>query len=85
MLLVAYVLTIVSFALVIGAVARLVNPGHQDLGLFATAGVGLVGLLGGGMLMNLLWIRSGLVGLVFAVAVAAVLVWAVTPERQPVS
>lgn len=82
MLIVAYVLTIASFALAIGAAARLVNPGRQDLGIAATAGIGLVGLLGGGMLTDLLWIRSGLVGLVFAVAVATVLVWAVTPERQ---
>lgn len=82
MLLIAYIVTIASFALVIGAVARLVNPGHQDLGVLATVGIGLVGLLGGGMLMNLLWIRSGLVGIGFAVAVAALLVWAVTPERQ---
>ena len=84
MLIVAYVLTIASFALAIGAVARLVNPGRQDLGVSATVGIGLVGLLGGSMLTNLLWIRSGLVGLVFAVAVAAVLVWAVTPEHQAV-
>ena len=82
MLIVVYVLTIASFALAIGAVARLVNPGRQDLGIVATVGIGLVGLLGGSMLTNLLWIRSGLVGLVFAVAVAAVLVWAVTPEHQ---
>lgn len=84
MLIVAYMLTIASFALAIGAVARLVNPGRQDLSILATVGIGLVGLLGGSMLTNLLWIRSGLVGLVFAVAVAAVLVWAVTPERQTV-
>jgi len=82
MLIVAYVLTIASFALVIGAVARLVNPGRQDLGITETVGIGLVGLLGGGMLTDLLWIRSGLVGLVFAVAVATVLVWAVTPELR---
>ena len=82
MLIVAYVLTIAAFALAIGAVARLVNPGRQDIGIAATVGIGLVGLLGGSMLTNLLWIRSGVIGLVFAVAVAAVLVWAVTPERQ---
>ena len=41
-------------------------------------------LVGGGLLTRLLWIHSGLLGLVFAVGVAAVLVWAVTPQRQPV-
>ncbi len=84
MLLVAYLLTIASFALVIGALARLVHPGHEDLGIASTIGIGFVGLLGGGLLTRLLWIRSGLLGLVFAVGVAAVLVWAVTPQRQPV-
>ncbi|HEV3225722.1 MAG TPA: hypothetical protein VGZ52_02770 [Acidimicrobiales bacterium] len=84
MLLVAYVLIIVSFSLVIGALARLVHPGHDDLGLVATVGVGLVGLVVGSLLTRALWLRSGLLGLGFAVGVAALLVWAVTPDRRTV-
>ena len=84
MLLVAYLLTIASFSLAIGASARLVHPGHEDLGISATLAIGLVGLIGGGLLTRLLWIRSGLLGLVFAVGVAALLVWAVSPQRQRV-
>ena len=84
MLLFDYALTIVSFSLVIGALARLVHPGPDDLGFLATIGIGVVGLIGGGMLTRLLWIHSGLLGMAFAVAVASVLVWAVTPQRQAV-
>jgi len=84
MLLIAYVLTIASFALGIGALARLIHPGREDLGIIATIAIGLGGLVGGGLLTRLLWIHSGLLGLVFAVGIAALLVWAVTPQRQPV-
>ncbi len=84
MLLITYLLTIASFALGIGALARLLHPGHDDLGFAATIAIGLAGLVGGGLLTRLLWLHSGLLGLAFAVGVAVVLVWAVAPQRQTV-
>ena len=76
---IAYLLTIASFGLLIGALARLVHPGHEDMGVGLTVLVGLGGLVGAAVLTRVLWVRSGLLGLLFAVGVAALLVWAVEP------
>jgi uncharacterized membrane protein YeaQ/YmgE (transglycosylase-associated protein family) len=57
--------------LVIGALGRLVLPGRQDIGLLATALIGIAASLLGGILANLLdvgWVIQFLV----AVALAAV-------------
>ncbi|WP_016697416.1 GlsB/YeaQ/YmgE family stress response membrane protein [Actinoalloteichus spitiensis] len=40
--------------LIIGALARLVKPGKQNLGLLATLGLGLVGSVIGGTIASLL-------------------------------
>ncbi|AUS77865.1 GlsB/YeaQ/YmgE family stress response membrane protein [Actinoalloteichus sp. AHMU CJ021] len=40
--------------LIIGALARLVKPGRQNLGLLATLGLGLVGSVIGGTIASLL-------------------------------
>ena len=82
---IAYLLTIASFSLLIGATARLLQPGHQDMGIALTVLVGLGGLVGASVLTHVLWVRSGVLGLVFAVGVAALLVWAVEPPKQPTS
>jgi uncharacterized membrane protein YeaQ/YmgE (transglycosylase-associated protein family) len=38
----------IVFGLVVGALARLIKPGRQNLGLLATLGLGLVGSVIGG-------------------------------------
>ena len=44
----------IVFGLVIGAVARLIKPGRQNLSVLATLGLGIVGSLIGGTVASLL-------------------------------
>jgi uncharacterized membrane protein YeaQ/YmgE (transglycosylase-associated protein family) len=75
-LLVGFALNLLWFVLgglVIGALARLVLPGRQDIGLLGTAGGGIAGSLLGGVIADaadLGWLLQ----LVVAIGVAAALV-----------
>lgn len=64
--------------LVIGALARLLKPGRQNLGLLATLGLGLVGSVIGGVVANLLGtgdvFELNVIGFVVAVIAAVLLV-----------
>lgn len=64
--------------LVIGALARLLKPGKQNLGLLATLGLGLVGSVIGGVVANLLGtgdiFELNVIGFVVAVIAAVLLV-----------
>lgn len=64
--------------LVIGALARLVTPGRQRLGILATLLLGLAGSVVGGTIANLLgtgdiW-ELNVLGFVFAVIAAVLLI-----------
>lgn len=64
--------------LVIGALARLIKPGKQNLGILGTLGLGVVGSLIGGTIAWL--IRSGsilelnVLGFIFAVVASVLLI-----------
>jgi uncharacterized membrane protein YeaQ/YmgE (transglycosylase-associated protein family) len=64
--------------LIIGALARLIKPGKQNLGLLATLGLGLVGSLIGGVIAHALGTGSiwelNVLGFVLAVVAAVLLV-----------
>lgn len=64
--------------LVIGALARLIKPGKQDLGLVATLLLGLAGSVIGGLVANLLGtgdiFELNIIGFVVAVVAAVLLV-----------
>ena len=64
--------------LIIGALARLIKPGKQDLGLLATLGLGLVGSLIGGLIAQLLGtggiFELNILGFVLAVVAAVMLI-----------
>lgn len=64
--------------LVIGALARLIKPGRQSLGLLATLGLGLVGSLIGGLIAQFfgtgdIW-ELNILGFVLAVVAAVLLI-----------
>jgi len=64
--------------LIIGALARLIKPGKQDLGLLATLGLGLVGSLIGGLIAQLFGtggiFELNVIGFVLAVVAAVLLI-----------
>lgn len=66
--------------LIIGALARLVKPGKQNLGIAATLGLGLAGSVIGGVIANLLGTGSifelNALGFVVAVIAAVLLIGA---------
>jgi uncharacterized membrane protein YeaQ/YmgE (transglycosylase-associated protein family) len=68
----------IVFGLVVGAVARLIKPGRQNLSLLATLGLGLVGSIIGGVIANLLGTGSvfelNILGSIVAVIASVALV-----------
>jgi uncharacterized membrane protein YeaQ/YmgE (transglycosylase-associated protein family) len=73
-----YVIGFLVFGLVVGALARLIKPGRQNLSLLATLGLGVVGSLIGGVVANLLGTGSiwelDLLGSIVAIVAAVMLV-----------
>ena len=68
----------IVFGLVVGALARLINPGRQNLSLIATLGLGLVGSVIGGTVAWLIgtgdiW-ELDFIGAVIAIVAAVALV-----------
>lgn len=64
--------------LIIGALARLITPGKQNLGIFATLALGLVGSLIGGLIAQFFGTGSiwelNVLGFVLAVVAAVLLI-----------
>ena len=64
--------------LIIGALARLIKPGRQNLGLLATLGLGLVGSVIGGLIASFFGTGSiwelNILGFVLAVVASVLLV-----------
>ncbi len=64
--------------LIIGALARLIKPGKQNIGLLATLALGLVGSVIGGVIANLLGTGSifelNILGFIVAVIAAVLLI-----------
>jgi uncharacterized membrane protein YeaQ/YmgE (transglycosylase-associated protein family) len=68
----------IVFGLVVGALARLLKPGKQNLSILATLGLGLVGSVIGGIVASMLGTGSiwelDLIGSVVAIGAAVALV-----------
>jgi len=68
-----FILFLVVWGLVVGALARLALPGPDPMSVLATIGLGLAGSFIGGVLANLVLGHAG--GLIFSVIGAIVLLY----------
>jgi uncharacterized membrane protein YeaQ/YmgE (transglycosylase-associated protein family) len=76
--LITFIFWLVVTGLIVGALARLIVPGPQPIGLIRTALLGIVGSFIGGVLFWAIADRPAkdpLLGFVIAVACAAALIW----------
>ncbi len=68
----------IVFGLVVGALARLIKPGKQNLSVLATLGLGLVGSIVGGVIANAIGtggiFELNILGSVVAIVVAVLLI-----------
>jgi uncharacterized membrane protein YeaQ/YmgE (transglycosylase-associated protein family) len=68
----------IVFGLVVGALARLIKPGKQNLSILATLGLGLVGSIVGGVVANALGTGKitelNILGAIVAIVVAVLLI-----------
>lgn len=68
----------IVFGLVVGALARLVKPGKQNLSILATLGLGLVGSVIGGTIASLLGtggiFELNILGSIVAIVAAVLLI-----------
>ena len=75
------IVTIVIVGLVVGALARLVVPGRNPIGIGMTILLGIVGAIVGGLIGRA--IGAGmLITLLLEIAVAAALVYAISGSRR---
>jgi uncharacterized membrane protein YeaQ/YmgE (transglycosylase-associated protein family) len=63
------IIGLIVLGLIIGALGRLINPGRDPMGIFATIAIGVASALLVGFLVG-----GGILGFILAVIVAAVLV-----------
>lgn len=73
---IGYLVSLVIVGLVIGGLGRLIVPGPNRIGLWATIAIGLVGAFVGGLVGGLLGL--GFLSIVFELAVSAGLVYTVS-------
>jgi uncharacterized membrane protein YeaQ/YmgE (transglycosylase-associated protein family) len=76
-----WILGLIIGGLIIGAVARLVVPGRNPIGLLMTIGLGIVGSLVGGLVARAIGAGT-LIAVIIGVVVAALLVAMVSGSRR---
>jgi uncharacterized membrane protein YeaQ/YmgE (transglycosylase-associated protein family) len=70
---IGFIIYLILFGLVIGALARLALPGPDPMGILATIGLGLAGAFIGGIVAHLLFGTAG--GVIFAILGAILLLY----------
>jgi uncharacterized membrane protein YeaQ/YmgE (transglycosylase-associated protein family) len=67
---------------VIGAIARFVLPGRDDMSIAKTVAYGIGGSILGGLIGRVLGLGGGLIGWILAIGMAVALIWFFT-RRKP--
>ena len=70
---VGFIIYLILFGLVIGALARLALPGPDPMGILATIGLGLAGAFIGGIIAHLIFGTAG--GVIFSILGAMLLLY----------
>lgn len=70
---IGFIVFLLLFGLVVGALARLALPGHDPMGIFPTIGLGLAGSFLGGIVAHIFLGTGG--GIIFAVLAATLLLY----------
>ena len=70
---IGFIVFLLLFGLVVGALARLALPGPDPMGIFATIGLGLAGSFIGGIIAHIFLGTGG--GIIFAVLAATLLLY----------
>lgn len=79
---IGYIFLIILSGLLVGALARLLVPGPDPMGLGLTALIGVVGGLTAALIARALWGNEAAPGLLMSVLVTAVLVWILRGTRR---
>ena len=70
---IGFIIYLILFGLVIGALARLALPGPDPMGILATIGLGLAGAFIGGIIAHLIFGTAG--GIIFSILGAMLLLY----------
>ncbi len=70
---IGFIVYLIVFGLVVGALARLALPGPDPMGILATIGLGLAGAFIGGILAHLIFGTAG--GVIFSILGAMLLLY----------
>jgi uncharacterized membrane protein YeaQ/YmgE (transglycosylase-associated protein family) len=70
---IGFIVYLIVFGLVVGALARLALPGPDPMGILATIGLGLAGAFIGGILAHLVFGTTG--GVIFSILGAILLLY----------
>jgi uncharacterized membrane protein YeaQ/YmgE (transglycosylase-associated protein family) len=77
-----YLLAIALSGLIIGALGRLVVPGHQQMGCLATMAAGIAGSIVGGLVGRIIFGPNYAPGLIISTLAAAGLIAVFTRSQQ---
>jgi uncharacterized membrane protein YeaQ/YmgE (transglycosylase-associated protein family) len=79
---VVFLVILAVVGLIIGALARFLLPGRDDMSIWKTMAYGVGGAFLGGMVSRLLGIANPILGYAIAIAVAVGLIWFFTRRKK---
>lgn len=82
MSLIAYLIILFITGLIVGALARLLLPGRDPMGILETAAVGIAGSFIAGLIALAIFHSRGGGGIILSIICSMVLVWLIRRSRE---